>query len=68
MSVRVYCLSHVYSQQAVCGPSRVSLLTSRVPDTTRLYDFGSYWYVYHHRVSKYFFCLKKISLQANTRR
>ena len=51
----MYCLSHVYSQQAVCGPSRVSLLTSRVPDTTRLYDFGSYWYVYHHRVSKYFF-------------
>ena len=45
MSVHVYCPSHVYSQQAVCGPSRVSLLTSRVPDTTRLYDFGSYWSV-----------------------
>ena len=45
MSVHVYCRSHVYSQQAVCGPSRVSLLTSRVPDTTRLYDFGSYWSV-----------------------
>lgn len=35
--------NHAYSQQAVCGPSRVSFLTSRRPDTTRLYDFGSYW-------------------------
>lgn len=30
-------------QQAVCAPSRVSLLTGRRPDTTRLYDFNSYW-------------------------
>lgn len=30
-------------QQAVCAPSRVSLLTGRSPDTTRLYDFNSYW-------------------------
>ena len=36
-------LSNVYAQQAVCGPSRTSFLTSRKPDTTRLYDFGSYW-------------------------
>ena len=35
--------SHAFAQQAVCGPSRVSLLTGRSPDTTRLYDFGSYW-------------------------
>lgn len=39
--------SHVflnaYAQQAVCAPSRTSLLTSRRPDTTRLYDFKSYW-------------------------
>lgn len=34
------------SQQAVCGPSRVSMLTSRRPDTTRLYDFNSYWRVH----------------------
>ena len=33
----------MYAQQAVCGPSRTSFLTSRRPDTTRLYDFGSYW-------------------------
>ncbi|XP_077983838.1 iduronate 2-sulfatase-like [Glandiceps talaboti] len=32
-----------YAQQAVCGPSRTSFLTGRRPDTTRLYDFGSYW-------------------------
>ncbi|XP_041483446.1 iduronate 2-sulfatase-like [Lytechinus variegatus] len=30
-------------QQAVCAPSRTSFLTGRRPDTTRLYDFGSYW-------------------------
>ena len=35
--------THAYVQQAVCGPSRTSFLTSRTPDTTRLYDFGSYW-------------------------
>ena len=34
---------HAYVQQAVCAPSRVSFLTGRRPDTTRLYDFGSYW-------------------------
>jgi len=34
---------HVLGQQAVCGPSRTSMLTSRRPDTTRLYDFYSYW-------------------------
>ncbi|XP_076446036.1 iduronate 2-sulfatase-like [Babylonia areolata] len=32
-----------YVQQAFCGPSRVSFLTSRRPDTTRLYDLRSYW-------------------------
>ncbi|XP_052797237.1 iduronate 2-sulfatase-like isoform X2 [Mya arenaria] len=34
---------HAFVQQALCGPSRVSFLTSRRPDTTRLYDFYSYW-------------------------
>lgn len=36
----------VVSQQAVCAPSRTSMLTSRRPDTTRLYDFNSYWRVH----------------------
>ncbi|KAJ8338585.1 hypothetical protein SKAU_G00375510 [Synaphobranchus kaupii] len=37
---------NAYAQQAVCGPSRTSFLTSRRPDTTRLYDFNSYWRVH----------------------
>nr|XP_039260210.1 iduronate 2-sulfatase-like isoform X2 [Styela clava]XP_039260211.1 iduronate 2-sulfatase-like isoform X3 [Styela clava] len=35
--------NNAHVQQAVCGPSRTSFLTSRRPDTTKLYDFGSYW-------------------------
>lgn len=30
-------------QQALCAPSRNSLLTSRRPDSLHLYDFYSYW-------------------------
>ncbi|KAM9375684.1 iduronate 2-sulfatase isoform 2-T2 [Pholidichthys leucotaenia] len=37
---------NAYAQQAVCAPSRVSMLTSRRPDTTKLYDFNSYWRVH----------------------
>lgn len=32
-------------QQALCAPSRNSLLTSRRSDTLRLYDFYNYWRV-----------------------
>ena len=28
---------HAYTQQAVCGPSRTSLLTGRLPDNTRVW-------------------------------
>ncbi|NWQ81331.1 IDS sulfatase, partial [Columbina picui] len=38
--------SNAFAQQAVCAPSRVSFLTGRRPDTTRLYDFYSYWRVH----------------------
>ncbi|XP_043913525.1 iduronate 2-sulfatase [Protopterus annectens] len=34
---------NAFAQQALCAPSRTSFLTSRRPDTTRLYDVGSYW-------------------------
>uniref|UniRef100_UPI00398EC26D iduronate 2-sulfatase isoform X2 n=1 Tax=Pristiophorus japonicus TaxID=55135 RepID=UPI00398EC26D len=34
---------NAFAQQALCGPSRTSFLTSRRPDTTRLYDHDSYW-------------------------
>ncbi|KAM8848424.1 iduronate 2-sulfatase [Synchiropus picturatus] len=37
---------NAYAQQAVCAPSRTSMLTSRRPDTTRLYDFKSYWRIH----------------------
>ena len=32
-----------YAQEALCAPSRASFLTSRRPDTTRVYDAGTYW-------------------------
>ncbi|XP_055701276.1 iduronate 2-sulfatase [Phlebotomus papatasi] len=35
--------NRAYAQQAVCAPSRNSMLTSRRPDTLHLYDFYSYW-------------------------
>lgn len=38
-----YNFIYTFFQQALCAPSRNSLLTSRRPDSLRLYDFYSYW-------------------------
>ncbi|KAM0736100.1 Iduronate 2-sulfatase [Formica fusca] len=35
--------TEAFAQQALCAPSRNSFLTSKRPDTLRLYDFYSYW-------------------------
>ncbi|XP_059471346.1 iduronate 2-sulfatase [Neocloeon triangulifer] len=37
--------TRAYAQQALCAPSRNSLLTSRRPDSLYLYDTHSYWRV-----------------------
>ena len=32
-----------FCQQAICGPSRTSLMTGRRPDTTKVYANSDYW-------------------------
>lgn len=36
-------LNHAYCQQAVCSPSRTSLLTGRRPDTTKIYNLEDHF-------------------------
>jgi iduronate 2-sulfatase len=38
-----YYFSNIYAQQALCAPSRNSMLTSRRPDTLKTYNFQHYW-------------------------
>ena len=43
LASRSLLLKQAYVQQALCGPSRSSLLTGRRPDTTHVYDLSTYW-------------------------
>ena len=43
LAARSLLLKRAYVQQAVCSPSRTSLLTGRRPDTTHVYDLETYF-------------------------
>ena len=43
LAARSLLLKRAYVQQAVCSPSRTSLLTGRRPDTTHVYDLVHYF-------------------------
>ena len=43
LAAKSFLFDKAFTQQALCAPSRNSFLTSRKPDTTKLYDFYSYW-------------------------
>lgn len=43
LASKSFIFDNAFAQQALCGPSRVSFLTSRRPDSLHLYDVHSYW-------------------------
>jgi arylsulfatase A-like enzyme len=43
LAARGVLFSHAYCQQAVCSPSRSSLMTGRRPDATRVYDLDTHF-------------------------
>lgn len=43
LATKSYCFQNIYAQQALCAPSRNSMLTSRRPDTLLTYNFQHYW-------------------------
>ncbi|XP_072386181.1 iduronate 2-sulfatase isoform X2 [Diabrotica undecimpunctata] len=43
LAANSFIFKNAFAQQALCAPSRNSLLTSRRPDSLHLYDFYSYW-------------------------
>ena len=38
-----FTFTHVYTQQALCAPTRASFLTGTRPDTTRIWNIGPYF-------------------------
>ncbi|KAF2364067.1 Sulfatase N-terminal [Trinorchestia longiramus] len=51
LSIAGVTFSSAFAQEALCGPSRTSLLTSRRPDSTRIVDAHHYWRDYHNFTS-----------------
>jgi arylsulfatase A-like enzyme len=45
LAARGIVFNHAYCQQAVCSPSRSSLMTSRRPDATRVWDLNTHFRV-----------------------
>lgn len=45
LAARGLVFSHAYCQQAVCGPSRTSLMTGKRPDATRVWDLDTHFRV-----------------------
>src|SRR5262249_10659794 len=43
LSKRAVLFDRAYCQQAVCSPSRTSMLTGRRPDTTKIYDLETHF-------------------------
>src|SRR5690242_11316991 len=43
LAKRAVLFDRAYCQQAVCSPSRTSMLTGRRPDTTRIYDLETHF-------------------------
>ena len=43
LAARSLKFERAYAQQALCGPSRTSFLTSRRPQSTQVFDNHSYW-------------------------